>query len=450
MAAARGGSGASRRAGPQIISVQLPAPQGAADVERLPTLVRADGVPYRVPLRWVIRQRRTRAEGTIIANLGAIAELYAWLQRVFEADPDDLLEPGFMLPMDGDRTTSIRALSSYLSEIGAKNPRRGARLARQLHTMRDFLLWCADPLVRGGRTPVPAAEMEQYKEHLSARLDDFVEEFDLTSTRIEPLGADRDRALRELIEPRRDLGGRFLLPLRFSDQNPFRPETRLRNWLMYVAARDYGLRRGEVLTLRTSDLTGGSDGPVLRVVRRPNAADPRRRKPAVKRLSRDLPVPNAFLSAARAYLTTPLPTGRRGAHTELLFVTGVGTPLSWTSMHYVLKVAAKCLGWPRGTLSWHTLRHTWAEDLAAELLDEDTRRKAERNGHDPQAPVAFWPIEVLRELGGWSRSSNMPAYYIQNVLRAHGARYFRARQERLWDRGGFLASLHVNEDQLPI
>jgi len=55
--------------------------------------------------------------------------------------------------------------------------------------------------------------------------------------RIRPLADAEDERLRELVSPLYDAEGRVLLPFRFHPDNPFEPQTRLRNWLTYQIAR---------------------------------------------------------------------------------------------------------------------------------------------------------------------------------------------------------------------
>jgi len=58
------------------------------------------------------------------------------------------------------------------------------------------------------------------------------------SLRIRPLTEEEVTRVDELIGPRRKDDGSLIVPLQFAAANPFRLETRLRNWLRY-AIRDH-------------------------------------------------------------------------------------------------------------------------------------------------------------------------------------------------------------------
>jgi integrase len=234
------------------------------------------------------------------------------------------------------------------------------------------------------------------------------------SARIQPLTTTQDARVRELVSPLRGVGSRAQRPFAFHPRNPFLPETRLRNWLMYQLARELGLRRSEVLALYYVDA-----GAVLSIRRRPNDRNDERRRPAyVKRGERDLPTSQLVQAGLRAYFTTPPPTGRRGVRTPFLFVANAsGAPLSLSSMHDVVKVVARAAGVP--DLSWHTFRHTWAEEVASDLL-------ADHRGDEERV------LSVLRALGGWSSRSLTPTHYIQLALRREAWRYQEQRANRVW------------------
>jgi integrase len=89
------------------------------------------------------------------------------------------------------------------------------------------------------------------------------------SRRIRPLTEEEATRVDRLIGPRRKDDGSLTVPLQFADANPFRVDTRLRNWLMYAIAIQCGLRRGELLKLRLDDLPK-PDSPGLKIRRRAN------------------------------------------------------------------------------------------------------------------------------------------------------------------------------------
>ncbi|RFQ11346.1 site-specific integrase, partial [Pseudomonas sp. ATCC 13867] len=82
------------------------------------------------------------------------------------------------------------------------------------------------------------------------------------------------------------------------------------DWLYYL-----GLRRGELLSLRVSDIDFRRC--VVHVFRRPDALDdPRRSQPVVKTRARELPLSQVLLDATRNYIVELRSLGRKPASTN--------------------------------------------------------------------------------------------------------------------------------------
>jgi integrase len=130
---------------------------------------------------------------------------------------------------------------------------------------------------------------------------------------------------------------------------------------MFEAALELGIRRGELLKLRLDSLPrGGEDG--IRVLRRPDDPhDSRAKEPAVKTAERVIPASRNLLAIVQAYLTYPRPLGRVFGNTPYLFVTRSGSPVSIDTADDVIVAIGRHSGVT--PLSWHRLRHTWAELL---------------------------------------------------------------------------------------
>jgi integrase len=233
--------------------------------------------------------------------------------------------------------------------------------------------------------------------------------------RIPPLSKEHLDRINAVIGPNRDSSGRLELPLSFSDQNPFRPPSRLRNWLMYAIAHQCGLRRGELLKLRLDDLPKPDDSGI-KIRRRPHdSADVRRNKPHVKTVERVLPVSDEIRAGLRAYLGFLPPIGRARGCTPHLFVSAHGAPLSIPAANEIAMAIGRHTGIE--DLSWHSFRHTWAELLAEGLLA------------DCQEELA---LAFIRELGGWTSNSTTPMHYIQNALAKRANAFLQARNDRLY------------------
>ena len=215
-------------------------------------------------------------------------------------------------------------------------------------------------------------------------------------------------AIRCAIGPRQGSKGTLLFPESFS------PHSRLRNWLTFETALELGIRRGELLKLRLDSLPrGGEDG--IRVLRRPDDPyDSRAKEPAVKTAERVIPASRNLLAALRAYLTYPQPLGRISGKTPYLFVARSGSPVSIDTADDVIVAIGRHSGVT--PLSWHRLRHTWAERMAEMLADQP-------NGMDR-----------LVYLGGWTNPLSARRY-IQRALARQAAEAVREYHRKLYNEG---------------
>ncbi|VUL72187.1 hypothetical protein PGKDCPLP_00873 [Stenotrophomonas maltophilia] len=364
-----------------------------------------------------MRSRRNAVSEKTLANgLRAVALLYTFCEDRLNASLDDLFA-------DGHRLTAndLERLIEYLRVGQGDTPgvRALATIGQCVPNIERFLRWLAKPMDRGGKGYVPPSELTLYDEQLRLTFSDL-RAFRSRGKRIQPLAAGDDVALWELIGPIRRKDGRYETPLRFPDHNPWHPKTRLRNWIGALLGRYSGLRRGEVGKLRTDDVRN-VDGPCIAVLRRPqDVLDTRTsaNRPKVKTVERELPMSNVLALAIRQYSHTLLRDGgRRGARTPYLLVTEEGTPISGSSLDAIWKAVN---GRTSRRMSWHVLRHTWAEEVADDLLEQYL-------GSPDSSELV---LGMLREMGGWAPTSNTPITYIKNALKKRGNAYLRKRNAR--------------------
>jgi len=385
--------------------------------EILPTLVDSfSWIPVRVATRWVVRRRRWRSMPSTLTNdLRSLALLYTWAKSALERELDDLLEDGQTLTgiQIQDILTFLR-VGGCVVNIDRATISGSNTVARHASVIRDFLKWAVDPASQG-RSQRVSFDQIRYQRLCLDEVFHAATRQSGTSGRIRPLTAEEVARVDRLIGPHRKEDGNLKLPLQFVTANPFRAATRLRNWLLYGIAIQCGLRRGELLKLRLDDLPH-PDSPGLKIRRRAHdTADSRRYRPGVKTVERILDLSGELRTGLRAYLTNRPPSGRRGGVSPYLFVTAEGDALSITGANEVIGVIARAAR--IDDLSWHSLRHTWAEALADELL-----------AHHPEEET----LALLRTLGGWKPRSTMPLHYTQNAMAKRASVFLRARNERLY------------------
>jgi integrase len=180
---------------------------------------------------------------------------------------------------------------------------------------------------------------------------------------------------------------------------------------MFEVALELGIRRGELLKLRLDSLPRGTDDSV-RILRRPDDPhDSRSREPAVKTAERVIPASRNLLAAIRAYLTYPRPLGRISGGSPYLFVARSGNPVSMDTADDVITAIGEHSG--ISPMSWHRLRHTWAERMAEAFAEQP-------NGMDR-----------LVYLGGWT-NPHSATRYVQRALARQAKEAVRSYHRKLY------------------
>lgn len=325
---------------------------------------------------------------TLAGNLRSIAAVYNWASSHPNiGDLDDFLCAG--------GTLKAPALNSLAQHLLNSNPT--ARNNR-LSIAKNFLAWALDPANRGGqgaRTPTALWDERRQVESVL----DIHRTHTPRSKRIQPLTPEEIHAIRTALGLRFRPDGTWEVPL--AGRTPTRPAgvfqrgTWLRNVTMFEVSLDVGIRRGEALKLQVGSLPRGREHD-LRVQRFPDdPKDARRKPPAVKTSERLVPLSRGAHRLLNLYLDSPPPAGRpRLGRTPYLFTTKDGDPLSLSEADRVMEKIGERAG---VKLSWHRLRHTWAERMAEELKD------------DPQG----W--RKLKILGGWE-DDKTPLRYVENAI----------------------------------
>lgn len=411
--------------------------------EVVPMLVASSTwIPARLATRWVLLNRRRRsASKTLKNNLFTLKLVYCWARRMGLDLDEYLLAEGelksdqiksLVTELQAVRSARIRHELFTTSENGHSS--RHAKIQRQISeaqvavpidadlcVIQNFLSWALDPINSGFKPDQSRVASFELLNSTRRSLRNVIHAYKLgtlPSCRPEPLSPEQLSSLHFLIDPlhtgRRVDASQAIFP-----RTPWTLKTCLRNWLMFCLAEQHGLRIGEILKLTIEDILSLTPaGPLTANIRRrpDDPRDTRTHPPAVKTLERVLELTGRLRWGFRLYLTARLPMGRVAGSSPYLFVTEAGNPMSYWSAREALLVLGKLAG--VSGLTWHKLRHTWAESLARELF--------EQNGIEEQA------IEKLRYLGGWSEKSLTPFHYIRNAIRESANQFLRKRNERMY------------------
>ena len=207
-----------------------------------------------------------------------------------------------------------------------------------------------------------------------------------------------------------------------SEDNPWNNEyVKVRNELMLLLLYHLGVRRGEILSIRTLDVLF-QEGTLTVHRSADDPKDPRIDQPVQKTGSRKLPLNEDMLQKIQTYIQDWRSQGRLAHKNLFLFTTENGTPLSISAFTKIFKVLRiKCPQLPRDLFA-HILRHTWNTRLS-ELADTNNMAEHEE-------------IKIRSYLMGWSGTSGTAALYTKRHIEKKANSASLKMQENLDPIGG--------------
>lgn len=404
--------------------------------ERLPLLVcRTTGLPIEAPTYWIAATERplNKAAATLEKQLRHLMLLYLWADCRGRTPEELIRSPGFLTLEelnDLDRFCRLQ-----LSEaIAAARAVAGASTS-------------VIPIRKRKRNGVVGLHVPTDVGHRLSVIHSFLDHVSFShASRMEPGGTNRSiyeqsrkfvlGALYERarsFRPRRIAGeSREGLEIAAREAllgaikqgqsaNPWEPQVQKRNELIIRLLYELGLRRGEVLCLRVSDIKLTPDGGVLTVVRRPqDPEDPRQPKPQVKTLGRELPLGLTLRELFLDYLAERRRLAGARRH-PFAFVSSVdGSPLSCWSMTKIFKTLRTAKGVP-GDLTAHVLRHDW-NDRFSEMSDRASPHRTSVDATKEERARAY--------AMGWSNFDTAANYTRRWTREAANRRVLKMQEQR--------------------
>lgn len=194
-----------------------------------------------------------------------------------------------------------------------------------------------------------------------------------------------------------------------SDRNPFEDEaTQVRNELIILLLFHLGIRSGELLNIRVSDVDWSKNQIVI-ARRADDKKDPRRRQPLVKTLDRRLPMKDTLVKSVHNYILhfrRKVPSARKHDYLLVTHKSGPteGQPMSRSTLIKVINMVAGAD--PSLTsLHAHELRHTW------------NNRFSEHMDASADAPEPSEQESQRSYLQGWKPGSGTSAVYNRRFAR---------------------------------
>jgi integrase len=389
--------------------------------ERLPLLMRRDGLPDYQSTAFVLVEMRARnlSCSAIDKALRAIAILYRFLQsrnanlqirirsgRLFTLQEFDALVHLCRAHANSEAPEETNVLrwarprgggnssSAYQSKFVS-----AAVTAYRLSVIRDFVIWSIRTM-----NPVSVnseAMTSDFKRLIDSRSPPV--RANLSSQR-EGLSIEEAQLVIDVVTP--GVPG-----------NPWSgAHAQRRNHLIILWLLRLGLRRGELLGVRISDIDFVR-GRVTIHRRADDIDDPRTLQPNAKTLPRELELKGELVELTEDYvLNDRLAFAGARRHDFLFVASGAGLPLSLSSITKIFRVLSAQPAMHASPLCAHLLRHTWNERFS-EIVDqrgvpEETEKR------------------VRSYLLGWSDISKSAAWYTRRHVKKKAASISVAMQER--------------------
>lgn len=206
-----------------------------------------------------------------------------------------------------------------------------------------------------------------------------------------------------------------------SNLNPFDMSVQRRNRLMVLLLYHLGIRGGELLNIRISDINFAANR--LRIFRRADEKDdPRAREPNVKTLERLIPLSSHLAKELHEYIVNDRRLIRNAKKNDFLFVTHkegptVGQPVSKSGYHKLMSVV-RAISPQLYSVTGHMLRHTWNRKFSEKMdaMDE---------------PLGEARQEQLRSfLMGWKQGSGTASTYNKRFIEQKGYEAALLMQEK--------------------
>jgi integrase len=403
--------------------------------ERLPMLcARETGVPLFEPTVWALSELRARnvASATIQQALRAVLVLNLVLGQL-RIDLDARLSEGRLLEL-GELEEVTRHCRLPLDEIngGVSDQAAGPAKVVDLEKVRMRTSARAPDSVDDNTA---AIRIRYIRDYLKWRSNVWLFKLGAKHKLYAGLEATQKRAIDLLNERTPGSSGRNSVGQRegiseddlekllavtepSSPENPWSGDhARERNALIVRWLLSLGLRRGEMLSVRISDINFQTH-EVLIARRADSPDDPRKNQPNTKTRDRLIPIDEDLAILTHSYITgarRAIPGARR--HEFLIVANGSGAPLTLAALNKIFDVLRrKCPDLPQ-ELCPHVCRHTFNDALSADMDEHDVSPEKEDT--------------IRSHLNGWIPNSGTAATYTRRHVRRQARKVSLGLQEKL-------------------
>lgn len=285
-----------------------------------------------------------------------------------------------------------------------------ATAGNRLRTIRSYVLWLAEVYL--SRTNTNSLNFLTLKDNVN----DFKEKIEARiPTKISNSLIDGKEGLSE-----EDMNTLLNLINRKSENNPFRGEfLKSRNEVIFVWLIKFGIRKGELLNVKISDIDFRKKQ--VKILRRADdIADSRTNKPNVKTRSRILAIPDKIMEITEHYILDHRSKIRGAKKNEYLIVSGTnGDPLGLEAISVMFRRLREKFPTLPDDFTAHTLRHTWNDNFSKIMDKKDISEEREQQLRNYQM--------------GWRDGSTMAENYTKRHIREKANAVINEMAEKLFN-----------------
>ncbi len=340
--------------------------------ELIPILLDDEGMPIPLPNEFILSKLHS-SSNTRLRNLREIKLLYEWMQ-IHQIDLYERLiqkKPFTEAEITGSLAPFLRKNHEKKHKIIkiAVGPNTSNQ---RLITIKDFLNWYMEVYI--GTLPFTSSNYQYYLTY-KARLISLLDRCSINSP---PKNKNLDKGLTS----HEQLNLIKLIKPKVESQNPIE----YRNYIMVMLMLSFGLRPGEVLSLRVEDIQLGSISSIRVHRRAPDIKDKRKQRPLIKRNGRTLAINDKSLAAELDLYITKWremldERNQTNLEWDYLIINKDGAPLSLPSITQYFQILRERHANVLPTkFSPKALRHTFSVSMERLLreagVEEDNRKKA--------------------------------------------------------------------------
>ncbi len=363
--------------------------------ERLQMLVDRDEMPLLLPTEFSI-SRRHLSPNTIQRQLKEIGLLYRWLEsrkiclweriRTGRSLTETEITSGIF--------DSLR-LGAFSAEKGRQSAVTAKTFNQRLATIRQYLSWCFDKHLTD--LPLTDSRYERIRDAKQRVIDALDRGFISSppSPKFEQKGLTDEESV-------------FLTNAIHPESQGFgsTPAIKYRNYIAMMIMLSCGLRPGELLSLRVTDVEFGANS-AIKVIRRPaDPDDPRRPRPQIKRNGRIIILGNHKLARdIRCYITTHREKlkVRWNRRSKYLLLNDEGKPWHQKGLNQMMeRLRRKFPDDLPKHLSPKALRHTFSSQMERRMRRANFEEQERR--------------ETLARLRGDSNTESQNEYILQEKI----------------------------------